>query len=427
MNRIALSLLAGGITMFLLAGLARAQPASAGLEVAANDRIVFLSSPSSSCDSFPLIVERFVLFRYKNLNVRFYPLTAPTTPGDDKLANLGTVLQNIKPTKIVVGWFPQSGKRAGAKAETSFEEDLQAAYDELLQQLTGTGAAMYFVTPPASIPDVPTPYTVGAHSDQAAGVVRVVAQDARGTLIDWHATTAPLRKHHELTPDALKPFVCGMPAALLLNAWNVEPVRYTINLDWDAATARATEGSVAAEKLDAGRVRLRIVDAPIPWDFGGGSSAASASHPCRRFQLLNLKVKNAPARGVTIGTPSGLALPVLPQLAVLGFDLTNIESIRDVSGRHALDRAINQKNKELTAWVKDTRNDLHSTAESATGNADSRRALDKAFATIDDCPRAFSLDLELVDLKTALSNVRDGFDPSTESGAEPTPREGSTP
>lgn len=261
--------------------------------------------------AFPLLVETFLTVRYPDLHIAYHDAGWAGDTVGRALLRLDRDVLSRNPTVVVICLGLNDPRYAAAAEQTkllpAFKEQLAA----LVERCRQTAARVWLVSPPAVREQLgqTVRVTVDGKSfyvDLAAvaynqtlqeytNAMRELAQTAEVGFVDWlaamaaeQANPAPTGEDELYSPnDPRIPLARGQAAAAmkLLQAWEAEPIRTEINLDWTAGTASVDvptggtgQPSISVTVTEQGQRILEMKDLPIPWPIPGGRPAALKSH-----------------------------------------------------------------------------------------------------------------------------------------------------
>ncbi len=347
----------GAILACLMAILVFAPAAAGQTGIADEDRVVFYGDALVVPPGFGSMVEQFVRVKYPKSQARFWYIPA-TTMGYAKTAEAAEkfdeLVTRLKPTVMVlcVGLGDGEMKRADAiRAERVGRE-----YERLLDQVIATGAKVFAITPPK--PTVSKKAALAANEyDEAIGKIgeAIAAACAKKdvAVLDWFGALSEMSEKVDpsnltttngVTPTPLSESVA---AKLILEAWKLEPIDVTVNVDWSADTVESTAGVVALQRINGRTAQLHLRDFPMPWHTGPAAWALRDEFACSGHSRIMLEIANLPpARVILSESDTGRRTTALPAKKFReGYNLSFGGPLAQADAVEKLAEAISDKNR----------------------------------------------------------------------------------
>ena len=286
--------------------------------VSDGDRVVFFGDKTVSYPGFGVFVENFIRVKHPDSKARFWHVGSR---GYDRLTVADDMLEELvlptKPTVVVLSWGLGEGdsKAPNEARAKSFGEH----YRKIIEKCQAAGAKVFAVTPPSPNIAKKTILRVNRYDEsvqQIASAVVSAAQATGAVVIDWNSATRQLRESKPsvelVDKDGLLP--TGMSksivAKLIFEAWNLEPMKVTIDLDWKTRSVSSNEGSVSVTPVSDTVVHLELKDFPMPIYTGRRDQAFSDAMACAGYCRMLLKVNNLPGGGVALTEPGSRMRPM---------------------------------------------------------------------------------------------------------------------
>jgi len=386
---LAIGVLAAG-SAFASAETRPASPATAPageLAIRNGDVVVFIGDELTDApqphrsSNFPILVETFMTVRYPELRVRYVNTGWSGDTVERALLRFDRDVLVHQPTVVVICLGlndPDYQTFSEARLE-AFKEGLSA----LVERCREAGARTWLISPPSvdeqegkaarirrdgkpSVADLGAIAYNETLVSYAAAIKEIAAAAGNPPavgFVDWFnesmAARAEARKNQSdfsFSRDGRIPQARGhaLIAAALLRAWGAQPIRVTIDLDWQKATAQiAVHGSkpmsVPVVTTEEGQRMLELEGLPLPWPMAGGrvghiQSNWEAASMCQFiFRMADPPKRIVLTQETPEGSPGG-KLPILGEQLRAGFDLAPMPVLQSLKELTELYRTIGTKN-----------------------------------------------------------------------------------
>lgn len=368
-------------------------PSIGGLAVRDGDLIVFLGDELSETPeahrairpTFPQMVEAFLTVRYPALRVRYISVGWTGDTAARALLRLDRDVLSLHPTVVVICLGMNDPGYLGFVPERL--EQTRKDLAEIVERCRRAGARVWLMSPPCVEEDRGKKVRITRDGQRAvadleviryneilskyAAVMREIAAAAGAGFVDWFAESFATRGRIQpytgddfLTFDGRMPSFRGtvLGAAVLLRAWGAEPIRATIELDWNEGSAQiashlGASHAVPVQITEDGRRILNVTDLPLPWPLPGdpGGALRDGWKSTELCQII-FRMPNPPEMGITLlqeadDQNAGGQCPITAAQLEAGFNLATVEPLRSLKAVRDLFNLMGTKNRtQNTIW-----------------------------------------------------------------------------
>jgi lysophospholipase L1-like esterase len=365
-----------------------------GLAVQNGDVVVFLGDELSETPdirrsnrpTFPQIVETFLTVRYPALHARYVTAGWSGDTAERALLRLNRDVLAHQPKVVVICLGMNDAGYLGFAADRL--ERFKQALAQIVQKCRQAQTRVWLISPPCveedrgkkvrvirdglrAVADLEMIHYNETLGRYAAAMKELAAADPPTGFVDWFGESLAARAHpptygsdESLTMDGRTPTFRGttVGAAALLTAWGAQPIRATIELDWNEGTAQVSShlgraAAVAVQITEDGRRIVDVGELPLPWPLPGDSGGTlqegwKATEMCQFIFRMN----NPPELGVVLvqETEEQGATgqwPILSAQLQAGFNLATAEPLRSLKGVRELYNLVGTKNRTRdTIW-----------------------------------------------------------------------------
>jgi len=370
-------------------GLTRGQtPSSGQLALHDGDVVVFCGDELTEAPdprrsaTFPVLVETFLTVRYPNLHVRYHNAGW----AGDSATRVGLRLERDvlthKPTVVVICLGMNDPQYRPFGEEPRLLETFRDELARIVKRCQAAGARVWLISPPSvketrgqttRVQRDGKPFFVDLATlsynktlVQYTAAIKQIAEENDTGFVDWFdAMTAACRENRPDQNDFYAQRETRLPqtrghalvAAKLLEAWNVTPIRATIEFDWKRGSAKVEvaddelhPASAAVIITNDGQRIFEVEGLPLPWPVP--ETRTSGLQPyweATRLCQITFKMSDPPERGIKLAreaTDAGTKDNAIITAAELksGFNLAAIKAVRSSKEVQDLLKLVQLKN-----------------------------------------------------------------------------------
>jgi len=334
------------------------------------DTVVFLGdeltdapSPVSS-NQYSVLVESFFAVRYPDLRVRWINAGWANDTAARALLRLDRDVLAHQPNVVVIclGLNDPEYLPFDREKLDTFQSRMQAIVERCQQ----AGVRVWLISPPSieakkekrtwikrrskpSAVDL-SAIRYNATLDKYAKCLAEIAKTTKSGFVDWFHESVQTRRRERrktaylaLTRDGRLPNARShaLVATGLLRAWQAQPIRVTIDLDWERGHAQIKTHvtgnqarSVAVEISEAGPRILQLNDLPLPWPMASGADGVLAEGwEAADMCVFLFRMVHPPERGIVFQQQGSDKTSVKPLTVTgdqlrTGFNLATTEPLR---------------------------------------------------------------------------------------------------
>lgn len=284
-----------------------------------NDRVVFFGDKTVSYPGYGVFIENFVRVKYPESKARYWHVGSR---GYDRLAKAHEMFEElvapIKPTVVVLSWGLGEGQMRPPSDDRASR--VEAEFKKLIEKCQKVGAKVFVVTPPAPNIAKKSILKVNRYDESVQQISTSMASAAKAAgaaVIDWNSATRQMKADKPDVPlvdkDGLLPTAMSrsIVAKLIMDAWKLEPLNVSVEVDWAAKRGKSNAGEVNVMEVSDRVVHVELKDFPLPLFTGRRGDAYSDAMACSRYCQLKLKVNNLPGGPVAMVEPGSKHRPMM--------------------------------------------------------------------------------------------------------------------
>jgi hypothetical protein len=330
------------------AGVARAE-----FKLKDSDRVIIFGDRAVS-DPFSMVwIDQFLRIRYPEFQGAVYRFGKEGSTAEDGNSRLATEVLALNHTHVIL-CFGLDELQHVAMDDARLENFVEQMR-KLIDASSANDVQVALMTPPPT--DQRRNAGLGASNADAgnaqiADAVRVLAEERKLPLIDWHkamkdwigaAAESPEMEwtDHGLVPAGIS---YAMGASLLLEHWGAEPLDYLVSIDWvKPEPCTANIGSVEVKERSDGKLLVALTGAPVPLEPRGRGTYPAERWPLAKWCKYRLQLTGLTDTGVVISENLQYAKPFLATQLAEGADLSVVGPMVDCEASRKLYAAVSNK------------------------------------------------------------------------------------